>query len=110
MDLVYNSEKLPYSLHKRVHRLDKLFSFIHPEKIVAGYCNFRHYRHWFQTILSGYLKEILLDEKTLKRQHFNPDYIKKTVIDHVEGKGNYLTDIRKVLTIELVNRVLIEDI
>ena len=110
IDKAYNIEKLPLSMHHKLSRLDSIFSFAKPQNAFAGYCNFRHYRLWFRTILSDYLQEILLDPKTLSRSHFNSDYIKTIVESHIKGRGNYLSDIRKVLTIELINRVLVEDI
>jgi asparagine synthase (glutamine-hydrolysing) len=109
-DKYYNSESLPLNFHHHVARLDKYFSFIHPYKIFAGYNWFRHYRLWFRTCLSGYLREILLDDRTLKRHYFNAVYLRKIVNDHTKGKGNYLKDISTSLSIELVNRLLIEDI
>ncbi|MBN2738810.1 MAG: hypothetical protein JXR70_17640 [Spirochaetales bacterium] len=110
MDKAYNKETLPHSLHHFIARADSSFSFLQPEKIFAGHCDFRHYRLWFRKQLSPYVKEILLDEKTLNRPHFNRDYIEKMVNDHINGKANNLADIKKTLTIELINRVLMEDL
>ena len=63
-----------------------------------------------QRQLSGYLQDVLLDPKTLNRPYWNKIALMKFVKDHVNGKGTYLREIRKVLQVELTHRLLLEKI
>lgn len=108
-DKLYIRERLPYSLTHTVAKLDK--AFISPlclDRIFFGYTDFRRYRQWFSNELAGYLSDILLSKKTLERPYWNPEYIRKLLNAHIKGRGTYLREIRKVLQIELIHRVLIE--
>ena len=110
LDTLLNAEILPYSSHHWAAKFDRMFAPFQASKLVIGFDKFRHYRLWFQKELSQYLQEILLDNRTLNRPYWNKKYIEKIVYDHIKGRGNYLNELRKVLTVELIHRVLIEDI
>ncbi len=104
-----NGNVLPCSLHHAVTRADSLIiSPLHIKKLVLGYENFRHYNVWFRRNLAPYLAAILLDARTLSRPYWNGHFLTKMIKDHVNGRRRYLSEIRKVLTIELVHRFLIE--
>lgn len=107
-DKILNWDILPYNLHHWVARAQSLTSPLHLDRLVFGNTFFRHYPHWFKNQLSGYLKEILLDSKTLNRPYWNKKILEKNVLDHIKGKGNYISEIRKVLTLELIHRTLID--
>jgi asparagine synthase (glutamine-hydrolysing) len=109
-DKVYIREKLPYSATNLIGRIDYLLSPLHLDKLFMGFSEFRRYRVWFRDQLSDFLKETLLNHKTYNRPYWNEKYIEKIVNDHTNGRGTYLREIRKVLQIELIHRVLIEDI
>ena len=109
-DKTFNSEVLPHSLHHIVSRIDSLIlSPLHVNKVFLGFEDFRHYNMWFRRELASYLKEMLLDNRTLGRPYWNAKHLVRIVNDHVNGRGRYLSEIRKVLTIELIHRVLVED-
>jgi hypothetical protein len=102
-------EAVPHALHHVVTRLDSLvLSPLQLTRLVVGFEYFRHYNLWFRRELAPYLKEILLDQRTLSRPYWNPMGLTKLVNDHINGRGRYLAEIRKVLTIELILRTLIE--
>ena len=100
---------LPYSLHHWVARIDNLCPLFHPSRLVLGRAYSRHYGLWFRNELSEYLQEMILDRRTLERPYWNKKFLKKIVNDHITGRGNYLSEIRKILTTELIHRVLIEN-
>ena len=108
IDFKYNSEYLASGRHHLIARLDALFTPLHPENFIAGYCNFRHYRLWFRTYLSEYVQEMLLDDRTLNRPYWDKNRLKDVVSNHLNGQGNYLFEIRKALTLELIHRTLLE--
>jgi len=108
LDKIYIRERLPYKMTYLVGRLDYLLSPLHLERITMGFTDFRRYRVWFRDQLAGYLQDMLLDNKTLSRPYWNRQHLIKIVNDHIHGRGTYLREIRKVLQIELIHRVLLE--
>jgi len=107
LDKAFVRDVLPYNLHHPLMRINNLFHF---EKLVLGRFTYRNYAYWFKKELSDYLRDMLLDNRTLKRPYWNKDYVKKIVDEHTKGRGNYILEIRKILTLELIHRTLIEAI
>ncbi len=106
---ILNWDILPYSLQHLVTRVDTMFlSPVHITKLFLGFEYFRHYNLWYRRELAPYVREILLDKRTLQRPYWNKNRLIQIVNDHVKGRGRYLSEIRKVLTVELIHRVLIE--
>jgi len=109
LDKAYNAERLPSNMTHLMARLDKmLISPVHMDHLLFGSVEFRRYRRWFRDDLAGYIRETLLSETALKRPYWNRANLIRIVNDHIKGKGNYLREIRKVLQIELVHRVLLK--
>jgi len=69
---------------------------------------------WFRNDLSGYVKGILLDKRTLSRGIFNPVKIKKLIEGFQSGRSDNLSDYAKanliysMLSIEMWNRIYID--
>ena len=110
VDNMLHWDTLPCSLHHWVAKIGYLLSALHIGRSVLGMPYPWHYRSWFRAELSDYLREMLLDARTLVRPYWNRKFVEKMVYDHTNGRGHYLAEIRKMLTIELVHRVLIEAI
>lgn len=111
-DLIHIRERLPNfdSMTHWIGRIDHLLSPLHADKLIMGFADFRRYRIWFRDQLAEYLNETLLSSRTFNRPYWNKSYLEKVVNDHTKGHGTYLREIRKLLQIELIHRVLIEDI
>jgi asparagine synthase (glutamine-hydrolysing) len=88
--------------------IDRLFSPLRLERLFLGRHRFHNFRVWYRDILSTYLKEVLLDSRTLGRSYLNKTFLRKMVIDHVQGKRNHTNEIHRVLAAELTHRKLIE--
>jgi asparagine synthase (glutamine-hydrolysing) len=98
-----------YGMPQWLARLDHyLLAPFQVERIFLGQHKFHHFRPWFRDELSGYVKQILLDPKSLKRPYLNGDVLENMVFDHTSGRLNYTTEITKILTIELLQRQLID--
>ena len=54
------------------------------------------------------VKAILLDDRTLNRPYLNRKTIEEVVKGHTKGYRNYTIEITQLLTIELIQRLLIE--
>lgn len=107
-DKIYTWDRIPYSLTHWVARFDHLLKPLHVDALVKGHAYFRHYRTWFRDELSQYLKDLVLDNKTLQRPYWDVKFVEKMIQDHISGKGNYTREINKVMTVELIHRTLID--
>jgi asparagine synthase (glutamine-hydrolysing) len=91
-----------------VARIDHRLSFLHLERLFAGRHKFHHFRLWYRDILSGYVREMLLDPRTLSRPYLDRNRLQNVVNGHLKGDRNYTTEIHKVLTLELVHRLFVD--
>ena len=97
-----------YGMPHLLAKFDNLFKMLHLERLFLGRHKFTHFRIWYRDELSGYIKQILLDSRTLKRPYLQGRSIEKMVRAHINGTGNYTLEIHKLLTVELIQRQLIE--
>jgi asparagine synthase (glutamine-hydrolysing) len=56
-----------------------------------------------------YIREILLDERTLGRGWFKPEYIRRVLGEHIEGRVNHRLLIWSLLSFEWWNRLFLDD-
>jgi hypothetical protein len=91
-----------------IARINKLLSPLKIENIFLGYHSMNFYRKWYRNELSSYIKEILLDQKTMNRSYLNKNFISKIVYEHMNGTHNHINEIDKALTVELTHRFLLE--
>jgi asparagine synthase (glutamine-hydrolysing) len=108
-DKVYGRDELPFGLTHPVSRLDSFLHPLHMDALIRGRALCRHYRVWFREQLSDYVTGLVLHPRTLERPYWKPDTIRQMVNAHTQGRRNHLPELRKVMTIELVHRVLVED-
>lgn len=101
----YYNDGLPHWLSKA----DAMLSPLHPERLILGHHKYLHYRMWFRNELSDYVRGMLLDRKTESRPYFNKKFVEDMVGAHLRGEGNYTNEINKVITTELLHRVLMEN-
>ncbi len=88
--------------------LDTKFRFLYPKRSILGYHKFLHFRIWFRDELSTYVREILLDKQTTNRSYLNKKFLEEMVQEHIKGHRNYTNEINKIMTAELIQRLLIE--
>ncbi|PYV83605.1 MAG: hypothetical protein DMG05_25860 [Acidobacteria bacterium] len=91
-----------------VAQIDHLLSQFHLERVFLGRHKFYHFRIWYRDALSKYVKEMLLDPRTLSRPYLEKKKLENIVDRHVKGDRNYTTAIHKVLTLELVHRLFLD--
>jgi asparagine synthase (glutamine-hydrolysing) len=97
-----------YGMPQWLARLDHLFSKVHLERLFLGRHKVFHFRVWYRDVLSRYLREMLLDSRTLSRPYLEPSRLEAIVRGHLKGDRNYTTTIHKVLTLELVHRLFLD--
>ncbi|MGH6843737.1 MAG: asparagine synthase-related protein, partial [Methylocella sp.] len=81
---------------------------LHLERIFLGRHKFYHFRVWYRDQLSQYLKEILLDPRARQRDYLQGQVLERMVNAHTKGWQNWTQEIHHALTLELLQRQLIE--
>ena len=89
-------------------QVDHVLSPLRPERLFLGRHKYSHFRLWYRDHLSKYVQEMLLDPRTLNRWYINKDRVQQAVKKHVSGEGNYTFEIHKALSLELLNRSLLD--
>ncbi len=85
-------------------RVDHGFSAFHFERLFLGRHKPFHFRTWYRDALASYLREILLDSRSLSRPWVSAGGMRNAVQSHLKGNGNYTHEIHKLLTLELLHR------
>jgi asparagine synthase (glutamine-hydrolysing) len=91
-----------------VARIDHALSPFRLERLFLGRHKFYHFRVWYRDALSKYVQEILLDPLTLSRPYVDRKAVEAMVRGHLSGGRNYTTEIHKLLSLELLNRLFID--
>jgi asparagine synthase (glutamine-hydrolysing) len=97
-----------YGMPQWLAGLDHAFAPLHLERLFLGRHKFHHFRVFYRNELAGYMKAVLLDSRTRSRSHLNGARLEELVNAHIKGKRNYTTEIHKILSVELIQRQLIE--
>jgi asparagine synthase (glutamine-hydrolysing) len=97
-----------YGMPQWVARTDHLLSPLHLERLFLGRHKFAHFRIWYRDNLAEYVREMLLDSRTLSRPYLDSATVQAIVERHLSGKRNYTSEIHQLLTLELVQRLFLE--
>jgi asparagine synthase (glutamine-hydrolysing) len=64
---------------------------------------------WYRGPTMDYIREILLDDRTLSRGWFKPEYVRRVLNEHIEGRVNHRLLIWSLLSFEWWNRLFLDD-
>lgn len=90
-------------------RIDHVFSAFHLERLFLGRHKVFHFRTWYRDALAGYVREMLLDPRSLARPYIERKRLEEVVRGHLKGDRNYTAEIHKVLTLELLHRLFLDN-
>jgi asparagine synthase (glutamine-hydrolysing) len=90
-------------------RVDHAFSSMHFERLFLGRHKPFHFRVWYRDALAGYIQGMLLDERSLSRPYIQRKGLEAVVRGHVKGNRNYTNELHKVLALELVHRLFLDN-
>lgn len=93
-----------YGMPQWLARIDGLLGPFRPERFFLGRHKFCHYRVWYRDALAQYVREMLLDPRTLSRPYLQPKTVEAIVRGHLGGTRNYTLEIHKLLTLEIIHR------
>lgn len=91
-----------------VAQIDRGFLGRRLEKTFMGIHKFTHFALWYREALAGYVREMLLDPRTLHRPYLNAREVESMVESHLSGRANYAPTITKLITLEHLHRLLID--
>ncbi|MGA9672623.1 MAG: hypothetical protein WBQ94_25630, partial [Terracidiphilus sp.] len=96
-----------YGMPQSVVRADHALSRLHLERLFLGRHKLTHFRVWYRDQLSDYVRQILLDPLTLSRPYLQKKRLQSLVESHLKGTENHTMAIHKLLSLELLQRRLL---
>jgi asparagine synthase (glutamine-hydrolysing) len=97
-----------YGMPQWLAHVDHVFSAFHLERLFLGRHKFCHFRVWYRDALSKYVRDVLLDSRSLSRSYIQRKTLEDMVSHHLKGDRNYTTEITRLLTLELQHRLFLD--
>lgn len=109
MEFTFKAEyAYDYGMPSWMSRLDHSVSALHLERVFLGRHKTSHFRVWYRDQLSAYVRDMLLDRKTLSRPYLESKSVEAIVCGHTKGGLNHTSAIHKLLTLELIHRLFLD--
>jgi asparagine synthase (glutamine-hydrolysing) len=89
--------------------LDHVFSPLRLERVLLGRHKIFHFRTWYRDFLAAYVREMLLDARTLSRPYLERKKLEFVVRRHLKGDRNYTAELHKLLTLEIIHRLFLDN-
>ena len=99
---------LHFSVPHIFTRMDPFMKCTGLEKVFLGFSYLDSYRRWLKSELRHFTEGVLLDERTLSRPFFDPEFIKKMTSDHFGNRANYTKEIGKIVSFEIWHRLFVD--
>jgi asparagine synthase (glutamine-hydrolysing) len=109
LEFTFKSEyAYDYGMPQWVAKFDHMFAPLHMERLFLGRHKFAHFRVWYRDKLADYVKQMLLDPRTLSRPYVERNGVEAMVRGHLKGDQNFTTEIHRMLTLELFHRLFVD--
>jgi asparagine synthase (glutamine-hydrolysing) len=89
-------------------RVDRKLKGLRLERILAGRQKWEGYRIWIKTDFADFIRDVLLDPAAHYRRFLERRTVEEMVTRHIAGTHNYLTEINRALTLELIYASLLK--
>jgi asparagine synthase (glutamine-hydrolysing) len=93
-----------YGMPQSLARVDHTLSRLRLERLFLGRHKLTHFRVWYRDQLSDYIRQILLDPVALSRPYLQRKKLEALVESHLKGTENHTLAIHKLLSLELLQR------
>jgi asparagine synthase (glutamine-hydrolysing) len=97
-----------YGMPQWLAKIDHVFSPFHFDRMFLGRHKLSHFRIWYRDALAEYVREMLLDSRSLSRPYLDRKRVETIVSEHTEGTRNYTGAIHKLLSLELLHRLFFD--
>ena len=74
-----------YGMPQWVATIDHALARLHLERLFLGRHKFYHFRVWYRDGLANYVREMLLDRRTLSRPYLIGSRVEAMVREHLNG-------------------------
>lgn len=91
-----------------VARVDHALSPLRLERLFLGRHKIFHFRLWYRKALAGFVRETLLDSRSLSRPYIERKGLEAVVRGHLRGDRNYTTELHRLLALEFLHRLFID--
>jgi asparagine synthase (glutamine-hydrolysing) len=109
LELLFKSEyAYDMGMPQGLARIDHTLSALHLERLFLGRHKIFHFRVWYRGALAGYVREMLLDPRSLGRPYIERKRQEEVVQGHLKGDRNYTDEIHSLLTLELIHSLFLE--
>ena len=95
---------------RRLARFDSTVARLCMERLFLGRHKFCHYRVWYRDSLASYIREMLLDARSLSRPYLQRGTVERLVREHLNENRNHTAAIHKLLTLEHLHRLFIDSV
>lgn len=92
-----------------IARIDHALSALHLERLFLGRHKVSHFRVWYRDALAAHVREMLLDPRSLGRPYVERKRLEEVVQRHLKGDRNFTNEIHKMLTLELIHRLFLDN-
>jgi asparagine synthase (glutamine-hydrolysing) len=92
-----------------VARMDHFLSPLRLERLFLGRHKIFHFRVWYRDALATYVREMLLDPRSLSRAYVERKGLEAVVRGHLHGERNYTAALHKLLTLEIIHRLFVDN-
>jgi asparagine synthase (glutamine-hydrolysing) len=89
-------------------RLDRSLAGLHLERILGGRQKWEGYRIWIKTHFADFVRDTLLNPQAEYTRHFDYATVSQMVNRHIAGTHNYLDEINRALSVQLVYSTLLK--
>jgi asparagine synthase (glutamine-hydrolysing) len=93
-----------YGMPQSLARVDHTFSRLRLERLFLGRHKLTHFRVWYRDQLADYVRQVLLDPVALSRPYLQKGTLEALVESHLNGTENHTLAIHKLLSLELLQR------
>jgi asparagine synthase (glutamine-hydrolysing) len=97
-----------YGMPQWIAKVDHTVSPLHLERLFLGRHKTSHFRVWYRDQLADYVRQILLDKRTLSRPYLKAGGVDAVVNGHTRNGLNYTSAIHKLLSLELLQRAFFD--
>ena len=104
LDRVYLRTTVPHPFV----RMDPFMKATRLERVFLGISLLTGYRRWMKNELRDFFENMLLDERTLSRPYYNPQFIKEMTSDHFSHRANYTREIGRIVSFEIWHRLFVD--
>ena len=97
-----------HGMPRQLAGLDRNLGPLSLERLFIGRNKYYHLRQWFRDELSGFVRDLALDPRTLHRDYLNGTAVRNAVEKHLAGVENHTQAINKIMTLELTNQLILQ--